>query len=218
MAETIRVLLVDDQRLMRDGIRMLLELEADFDVIAEAENGEEAVAAYDEHLPDVVLMDIRMPLLNGVEATKTIRAKHSKARILVLTTFDEDKFVFEAIRAGAMGYLLKDLSGEELATAIRTIAAGGALMGPEVAERVMRQLMMGGGETAVSHPTLTDPLTDRELEILQLMAQGNSNAEIAKTLFLAEGTVKNYVSSILQKTAARDRTQAVLHAQKIGLI
>ena len=221
MPDPIRILLVDDQRLMRDGLRTLLELEDNLEVVSEAADGREAVAAYTAVQPDVVLMDIRMPQMDGVEATRTIRQQWPNARILILTTFDTDQYVFEGIRAGAMGYLLKDLSGAELASAIRTIAAGGALIGPEVAQRVMQQLAQMPTETAVSPPpahVLTDPLTDREMEILQLMAEGLSNPRIAERLFLAEGTVKNYVSQILQKTETRDRAQAVLKAKSIGLI
>lgn len=210
-------MLVDDQRLMRDGIRTLLELEEAFEIVAEFENGQQAVDTYAQVQPDVVLMDIRMPKLDGVEATKAIRAHHPDAKILVLTTFDEDAYVFDAIRAGAMGYLLKDVSGADLAHAIRTIAAGGVLIGPEVAQKVMQQFS-NVSKTAVSTAKLRDPLTDRELEILQLMAHGFSNPQIAKKLHLAEGTIKNYVSTILQKTAARDRTQAVVFAKELGLI
>lgn len=217
MNKKIRVMLVDDQRLMRDGIRTLLELEEAFEIVAEFENGQQAVDTYAQVQPDVVLMDIRMPKLDGVEATKAIRAHHPDAKILVLTTFDEDAYVFDAIRAGAMGYLLKDVSGADLAHAIRTIAAGGVLIGPEVAQKVMQQFS-NVSKTAVSTAKLRDPLTDRELEILQLMAHGFSNPQIAKKLHLAEGTIKNYVSTILQKTAARDRTQAVVFAKELGLI
>ncbi|MEM7333004.1 MAG: response regulator transcription factor [Chloroflexota bacterium] len=218
MDKKIQVMLVDDQRLMRDGIRTLLELEADFEVCAEVENGHLAVETFPHANPDVVLMDIRMPLLDGVQATKKIKSDWPHAKILILTTFDEDEYVFEGIRAGAMGYLLKDLSGEELANAIRTIAAGGALIGPEIAQKVMQRFANLNTETAVAPQPLPEPLSSRELEILNLMAGGFSNPMIARKLHLAEGTVKNYVSGILQKMNVRDRTQAVVYGKELGLI
>lgn len=211
MHEPVRVLLVDDQRLMRDGLRTLLELEHDIEVVGEVSNGETAVAAYADMQPDVVLMDIRMPIMDGVQATQAIRRQWTDARILILTTFDNDNYVFEGIRAGAMGYLLKDVSGDELASAIRTIASGGALIGSSVAQKVMQQF-------AQLAPQPTPQLSEREQEVLQLMAQGLSNGQIAARLFLAEGTIKNYVSNILQKTDSRDRTQAVVKAQALGLL
>ena len=216
MPEPTRVLLVDDQRLMRDGLRTLLELEADIDVVGEADNGQEGVQAYAELQPDVVLMDIRMPVMNGVEATARLCQDWPEANIIILTTFDDDEYVFEGLRAGAKGYLLKDVSGDELATAVRAVAGGSALLGSAVAQRVLSQI----ADLAPTQPSpsLPDPLSDRELEILQLIAEGMSNPEIAAHLFLAEGTVKNYVSTILQKTSTRDRTQAVLKAQSLGLL
>ncbi|MCA9946744.1 MAG: response regulator transcription factor [Ardenticatenaceae bacterium] len=216
MPEPIRVLLVDDQRLMRDGLRTLLELESDLDVVGEAADGQEAVQAYAEKRPDVVLMDIRMPVMTGVEATARLCHDWPEANIIILTTFDDDEYVFEGIRAGAKGYLLKDVSGDELATAVRAVAGGSALLGSSVAQRVLAQFASLG--PAKSPAALPEPLSDRELEILQLIAQGLSNPEIAARLFLAEGTVKNYVSNILQKTDTRDRTQAVLKAQSLGLL
>lgn len=218
MNDKIRVMLVDDQRLMRDGLRMLLELETDFDIVAELENGQQAVDAYAQYQPDVILMDVRMPVMNGVDATIAIRQAWPQARILILTTFDDDNYVFSGIRAGAMGYLLKDLSGAELAYAIRTIAAGGALIGPEVAAKVMNQFAAAPSTPPTPPPQLLAPLSQRETEILHLMAQGFSNPKIAKKLFLAEGTIKNYVSTILQKLDARDRTQAVVKAKSMGII
>lgn len=211
----IQVLLVDDQRLMRDGLRLLLELEPDIQVIAEASNGQEALTAYAQHQPHVVLMDIRMPLLDGVQATQQLCTQWPNAHILILTTFDNDEYVFQGIRAGALGYLLKDTSGAELATAIRTVARGSALIGPSLARKVLSQL----SQPTPSSPTpLADPLTGREQEILTLIAQGHTNPQIAAHLHLAQGTVKNYVSTILQKTNTRDRTQAVLRAQTLGLL
>ncbi|MAU01077.1 MAG: DNA-binding response regulator [Anaerolineaceae bacterium] len=216
MPEPIRILLVDDQRLMRDGLRTLLELESDLDVVGEASDGQAAVQAYAELKPNVVLMDIRMPTMNGVEATARLCQDWPEANIIILTTFDDDEYVFEGIRAGARGYLLKDVSGEELATAVRAVAGGSALLGSAVARRVLSQF--AGLAPAKVETTLPEPLSDRELEILQLIAEGLSNPEIAARLFLAEGTVKNYVSNILQKTNTRDRTQAVLKAQSLGLL
>ena len=216
MPEPIRVLLVDDQRLMREGLRTLLELEPDLDVVGEASNGQEGVQIYGELQPQVVLMDIRMPVMNGVEATERLCQDWPDAKIIILTTFDDDEYVFDGIRAGAKGYLLKDVSGEELATAVRAVAGGSALLGSSVAQRVLAQF--AGLAPAKLAAALPEPLSDRELEILQLIAEGFSNPEIAARLFLAEGTVKNYVSNILQKTETRDRTQAVLKAQSLGLL
>jgi len=217
MPEEIRVLLVDDQRLMRDGLRTLLELEKDLDIIGEAENGEVAIEAYREHLPDIVLMDIRMPGINGVEATRRIKSDWPDARILILTTFDDDEYVFEGLRAGASGYLLKDVSGGELANAIRTVVQGGALIEPSVARKVVAEFARLTPSTQ-SAEKLTDPLSEREIEILKILAQGYTNKEIGAQLHLAEGTVKNYVTSILQKIDARDRTQAAIRAQELKLL
>ncbi|MEM7531011.1 MAG: response regulator transcription factor [Chloroflexota bacterium] len=226
MSEKINVLLVDDQRLVREGLRMLLELESNFHVVGEASDGVEGLALYAQMRPDVVLMDVRMPNMDGVEATRQLCAQYPEARILILTTFDDDAYIFEGIRSGALGYMLKDVSGEELANAVRAVAAGGSLMGPSVARKVLARV--GGnpdaqqahfGGTAKAHvPPLIEPLSHRESEILQLVAQGLSNVEIANRLHLAEGTIKNYVSNILQKTGTRDRTQAVLRAQALGLV
>jgi DNA-binding NarL/FixJ family response regulator len=214
MPEPIRVLLVDDQRLMRDGLRTLLELESDIVVVGEVSNGQEAVQAYAELKPSVVLMDIRMPVMNGVEATARLCQDWPEANIIILTTFDDDEYVFKGLRAGAKGYLLKDVSGDELATAVRAVAGGSALLGSSVAQRVLAQL----ADRRPTKATLPEPLSDREQEILQLIAEGLSNPEIAARLFLAEGTVKNYVSNILQKTDTRDRTQAALKAKTLGLL
>lgn len=218
MSDVIRVMLVDDQRLMRDGLRLLLELEPDLQVVAEVDNGRLALDAFAEHLPDVVLMDIRMPEMDGVAATRRLCDDYPQARIIILTTFDDDEYVFEGIRAGALGYLLKDVSGDELATAVRTVAAGGALLGSSVARRVLGQFARISPQSEPNQSELVEPLTDRELEILGLVAQGYSNPQIAARLHLAEGTVKNYVSNLLQKLNARDRTQAVMKAQKLGLL
>ena len=214
----IRVLLVDDQKLMREGLRVLLEMEPDLEVAGEAGDGEAALAAYAEQQPDVVLMDVRMPGMDGVEATRRLRERWPEARVIILTTFDDDEYVFEGLRAGALGYLLKDVSGHELAEAVRTVARGGALIEPSVARKVVAEFARLASPARAPDAGLPEPLTEREQEILQLLAQGLSNREIAQRLFLAEGTVKNYVTRILGKLGARDRTQAALRARELGLI
>lgn len=221
MSKLIRVLLVDDQKLVREGLRTLLDLESDFEIVGEAANGEEGLALYESARPDVVLMDVRMPVMDGVEASKQMCAKFADARVLILTTFDDDEYVFEGLRAGALGYLLKDVSGEELANAVRVVAAGGSMMGPSVARRVLMQITEPASKASdreQANAELLSPLSEREFDILGLIAEGLSNPEIAQRLFLAEGTVKNYVSTILQKLDTRDRTQAVLAAQRLKLI
>ncbi|MBX7235060.1 MAG: response regulator transcription factor [Caldilineales bacterium] len=214
----IRLLLVDDQRLMREGLRTLLEFEDGFAVIGEAGDGQAALAAYETQQPDVVLMDVRMPVMDGVEATRRLRERWPNARVIILTTFDDDEYVFEGLRAGAQGYLLKAVSGEELAHAIRTVAAGGALIDPSVTRKVVAEFarLAPPGRSAADH--LLEPLSEREREVLLLVARGLSNREIAERLFLAEGTVKNYVTNILGKIGARDRTQAAVRAQQLGLL
>jgi DNA-binding NarL/FixJ family response regulator len=214
----IRILLVDDQRLMREGLRILLDLEPDLEVVGEVGDGRAAVELFPSLLPDVTLMDIRMPEMDGVEATRRILTQHPNARVIILTTFDDDEYVFEGIRAGALGYLLKAASGEELAAAIRTVAKGGALIEPSVARRVMAEFARLSHPSAQTQEKLIDPLSEREIEVLKLLAQGFANREIADRLYLAEGTVKNYVSSAMQKLSVRDRTQAALRAKELGLI
>ncbi len=218
MPNLIRVLLVDDQRLMRDGLRTLIELETDLDVAGEAEDGLQAITAYRDMGPDIVLMDVRMPNLNGVEATRRIKADWPEANILILTTFDDDEYIFEGLRAGASGYLLKDVSGKELAEAIRTVANGGTLIAPSVARKVVSEFARLKPAPKEISETLPDPLSEREIEILKVVAQGHTNKEIADQLYLAEGTVKNYVTSILQKIGARDRTQAAIRARELGIL
>ncbi len=212
----IRLLLVDDQRLMREGLRTLLELESDFEIAGEAGDGQAALDAFARLRPDVVLMDIRMPVMDGVEATRRLRAQWPEAKVVILTTFDDDANVFEGLRAGALGYLLKDVSGEELAQAVRTVAGGGALIDPSVARKVVSEFARLA--PAARPAALPEPLTERELDVLRLVADGLSNKEIGLRLSLAEGTVKNYVTSVLQKIDARDRTQAALRARELGLI
>jgi DNA-binding NarL/FixJ family response regulator len=213
----IHLLLVDDQRLMREGLRTLLELESDFEIVGEAGDGQAALEAYAAFQPDVVLMDIRMPVMDGVEATRRLRAQWPAARVIILTTFDDDANVFEGLRAGAQGYLLKDLSGQELASAVRTVAGGGALIEPSVARKVLAEFSRLAPAARAS-AELAEPLSERERDVLRLVAEGLSNKEIGLKLSLAEGTVKNYVTSVLQKIGARDRTQAALRARELGLI
>jgi DNA-binding NarL/FixJ family response regulator len=218
MTEMIRLLLVDDQRLMRDGLRILLELESDFEVVGEAEDGIQALESYQQFFPDVVLMDIRMPVMDGVEATRRLKDTDPNSKVIILTTFDDNEYVFEGLRAGALGYLLKDVSGDELADAIRKVAAGGSMIEPSVARKVVAEFARLAPATPEATEDLIEPLSEREIEILKLVAQGLTNKEIATRLYLAEGTVKNYVTSILGKISARDRTQAAIRARELGLL
>lgn len=217
--QPIRVVLVDDQTLIRQGIQTLLDLEADITVVGSAGNGHEALAVIETARPDVVLMDVRMPGMDGVAATRAISARFPEVGVIILTTFDDDEYVFEGIKAGARGYLLKDISSDAMAGAVRTVAAGQALIQPSIARKVMAEFsrMAAGGAAAPisAHPDL---LTDRELAVLAALAQGLSNREIADRLVITEGTVKNHVSNILAKLDVRDRTQAVLKAQSLRLL
>ncbi len=214
---TIRILIVDDQRLMREGLGTLLELEDDLEIAGGAEDGQAAIDQYEALRPDVVLMDIRMPRMDGVEATRRLRQRWPEARVIILTTFDDDAYVFDGLRAGALGYLLKDVSGQELAEAVRKVAAGGALIEPSVARKVLAEFTRLAEPVRPVIDHLPEPLSERELEILQLVAAGASNRQIAGQLFLAEGTVKNYISTILGKLGVEDRTQAALRARELGL-
>lgn len=207
----IRILLVDDQRLLRDGLKILLNLEPDLQVVGESEDGAQAVEAYAILQPDVVLMDIRMPNMDGVQATREICSRWQDAAIIILTTFDDDEYVFDALRAGARGYLLKAVSAAELNDAVRKVAAGGALIEPSVARKVLAEFARQPHVPASNH---LPELTERENQILQLIGLGLSNRQISERLYLAEGTVKNYVSAIFQKLGVQDRTQAALMAQK----
>jgi DNA-binding NarL/FixJ family response regulator len=211
---TIRVLVADDQSMVRAGFRMLLAGEKDIDVVAEASNGLEAVNKAARFSPTVVLMDIRMPELDGLEATRRILATDSAARILILTTFDLDEYVFEALRAGASGFVLKDDSPEQLITAIRTVAGGDALLSPTITRRVIQKF------ARMSRPAPAkqlDELSDRERDVFRLMARGLSNAEIGNELYISETTVKTHVTHILQKLGLRDRVQAVVLAYQTGV-
>ena len=221
--EPIRILIVDDQRLMREGLRTLLELESDLAIAAEAEDGLAALEQYEATHPAVVLMDIRMPRLDGVEATRRLCQRWPEARVIILTTFDDDAYVFDGLRAGALGYLLKDVSGHELAEAVRKVAAGGALIEPSVARKVLAEFarLAQPDRTGPDGPALDrlpEPLSEREQGILRLLASGANNRQIASQLFLAEGTVKNYISTILAKLGVQDRTQAALRARELGLL
>lgn len=222
---TVRVLLVDDQTLVRQGIRSLLTLANQVEVVAEAGDGIEALAAIEEWRPDVVLLDLRMPRLDGAGTLKAMAGRDFRPPVLVLTTFDDDEAVLDALRSGARGYLLKDVTLEELVTAIETLAAGGRLVQPAVTAGLLARLADRGpdgwSDTAVGAgraDLVLEPLTGRETEVLQLMAAGFPNREIAEALHLAEGTVKNHVSSILLKLDVRDRTRAVLRALERGLL
>ena len=212
----IRVMLVDDQALVRAGFRMILEARDEFEVVGEAENGHDAVELAATTTADVILMDVRMPVLDGVAATRAILDAGSSARILILTTFDLDEYVYEAIRAGASGFLLKDVRPADLLDAIRVVAAGEALLAPSVTRRLLDRFARDVPDERV--PPSLEQLTERELEILRLVAQGLSNGEIAQQLFLGETTVKSHVSSILRKLRVRDRVQAVIAAYEAGLV
>jgi DNA-binding NarL/FixJ family response regulator len=212
----IKVLLADDQALVRSGFRMILEARDDIDVVGEAEDGRAAVSLAAVTAPDVILMDVRMPEMDGVEATHRILAGGSKARVLILTTFDLDEYVVRAIRAGASGFLLKDVRPAQLVDAIRVVAAGDALLDPGVTRRLLDRFAR---EVPDDHaPPQLDNLTERELEILRLVAQGLSNAEIAQRLVVGETTVKSHVSAVLRKLHLRDRVQAVIAAYDAGLV
>jgi DNA-binding NarL/FixJ family response regulator len=212
----IRIVIADDQSMVRSGFRSLLSTELDIEVVAEAEDGERAVAAVKRHRPDVVLMDIRMPVLDGLAATRRLVAEGSTARVLVITTFDLDEYVFEALRAGASGLLLKDATAEELVRAVRVLGAGDALLDPSVTKRVIEAFAQTPAREAKD--ARLEMLTEREIDVLQLLARGLSNAEIARELFVSEATSKTHVSHILMKLGLRDRVQAVIHAYESGLV
>ena len=211
---TIRVLVADDQSMVRAGFRLLLSREPDIDVIAEARNGVEAVQQAARFNPTVVLMDIRMPELDGLQATRHILAADPAARVLILTTFDLDEYVYEALQAGASGFVLKDDPPEQLIAALRTVAAGDALLSPAVTKQVIRRFAQLPRPTP---PKAVEELTARELDIFRLIAEGLSNAEISERLYIGETTVKTHVTHILQKLGLRDRVQAVVLAYQTGL-
>ena len=214
---TIRICLVDDQTLVRQGIRSLLALAEGMEVVAEAGDGRQAVELIPQVRPDVVLMDMRMPVMSGLEALQALARANALPPTIILTTFDDDDLLLEGLRAGAKGYLLKDVSLAELVRAIRDVAAGGTAVHPIASERIVRGLE-AGPDPAFPRLEPADPLTERELEVLRLMTGGYSNREIANALRVAEGTVKNHVSSILSKLGVRDRTRAVLQAVRAGYL
>ncbi|HTY73316.1 MAG TPA: response regulator transcription factor [Actinomycetes bacterium] len=215
--ETIRIVLADDQDLVREGVRMMLEAEADFRVIGEARSGIAAVQRVEELDPDVVLMDIRMPVMDGIEATTRIASTGARARVLILTTFDLDEYVFLALRAGASGFLLKDATRDQLTRGVRSVARGDALLDPGITRRLIEEYCrVPPASSAAEHARLT--LSERELEVLLHVAQAKSNAEIAADLFVSEATVKSYVARLLSKLGLRDRVQIVVYAYEQGLV
>jgi DNA-binding NarL/FixJ family response regulator len=214
MTRPVRVLLVDDQALFREALATLLGVRDDIEVIGEAANGSEALHRIGELAPDVVLMDLRMPVLDGIAATRRIREEHPRARVIALTTFDDDADVFAALRAGAVGYLLKDVSSARLVEAVLAAARDESVLHPSVAAKVVARF----AQLPADDEPLAVPLSERELEVVRLLARGHSNREIAAALFLAEGTVKNHVTNVLGKLGARDRTQAALRARSLGLL
>jgi len=212
----IRICLVDDQTLVRQGIRSLLALAEGIEVIAEAGDGKQAVELIPQVNPDVVLMDMRMPAMSGLEALQALARMGALPPTIILTTFDDDQLVLAGLKAGARGYLLKDVSLDQLVDAVKAVASGGSLVAPVVTQRLLSGLeRMHNDFTSLDRP---DPLTERETEILRLMAGGYSNKEIANSLSVAEGTVKNHVSNILSKLGVRDRTRAVLKAFELGIV
>ncbi|MFF6913823.1 response regulator [Streptomyces sp. NPDC012466] len=217
---TIRVLIADDQMMVREGFSVLLNAMPDIEVVGEAVNGREAVAKVRELAPDVVLMDIRMPELNGIEATREIVAADGAAKVLVLTTFDLDEYVYQALRAGASGFLLKDASARQLADGVRVVASGEALLAPSVTRRLITEFskLSATPRLMPSAQAAYGDLTDRETEVLVLIAQGLSNSEIAERLVVAESTIKTHVSRILVKLGLRDRTQAAVFAYEARLV
>jgi len=212
----IRVMLVDDQNLVRKGVRSLLELSSDIEIVGEAADGAEAIRMLPEINPDVMLLDMRMPGMSGIDLLQTLAKRDAVPPTIILTTFDDDELVLAGIKAGARGYLLKDVSLEDLVGAVKTVAEGGSIVKPAVTQRLLKGLEnLQNDFSSLDRP---DPLTERETEILRLMAGGYSNKEIANSLGVAEGTIKNHVSNILSKMGVRDRTRAVLKAFEMGYI
>jgi DNA-binding NarL/FixJ family response regulator len=216
---SLGVLIVDDQALVRAGFRMILEAEPDMEVVGEAANGREAVAEARNLKPDVVLMDVRMPEIDGIEATKRLLGEDgAETKIVMLTTFDMDEYVYDALRAGASGFLLKDVPPEQLVAGIRAVASGDALLAPSVTRRVIEEFVRRPPPSLRTLPPKLEELTARELEVLKLIARGLSNAEIAGELYVSETTVKTHVAHVLMKLGLRDRVQAVVLAYESGLI
>jgi len=218
MNHIIKILIVDDQSLFREGLRTLLTVQNDFAVVGEASNGEEALRLCAKMQPAVVLMDLRMPIMDGVTATRRLKETLPDCHVIVLTTFDDDENVFEGLRAGAVGYLLKDVSSSKLNEAIRSAARGEYFLMPAITAKVMTEFARISRSAPRSSESLETPLSSRELEVLLLVAKGSSNKEIANTLIIAEGTVKNHLTNILSKLQVRDRMQAVIRAKELGII
>jgi DNA-binding NarL/FixJ family response regulator len=216
---SIRVLLADDQALFREGLDTLLSIHKDIQVIGQASNGQEAIDLALKLRPDVILMDMQMPLLNGISATRRLKQSLPGCRVIVLTTFDDKETIFDALRAGAVGYLLKDVGSAQLAESIRRTARGDSILDPSVAAKVVAEFSrVSSLVTATGSDVLPEPLSEREVELLRLIASGCNNKEIAESLFITEGTVKNHITHILGKLSVRDRTQAALKAKELGLI
>ncbi|HEV2654033.1 MAG TPA: response regulator transcription factor [Ktedonobacteraceae bacterium] len=218
MIVPVRVLIVDDQELFREGLHILLSVQPGLQVVGEARNGEEALNMAVALKPDVILMDLRMPILDGVAATRRLQSTRPESKVIVLTTFDDDEDVFEGLRAGAVGYLLKDVPSEKLVEAIRAVARGESFLQPSIVGKVVAEFARLSSSRSSSAQPLIDPLSERELEILHLLSQGASNKEIAERLVITVGTVKNHVTNILGKLGVRDRTQAALKAKELRII
>ena len=218
MTSPVRVLIADDQELFREGLHTLLSVQPDLQVVGEARNGEEALRLAAILKPDVILMDLRMPLLGGVAATRRLKNTQPESKVIVLTTFDDDEDLFEGLRAGAVGYLLKDVSSEKLVEAIQAVARGESFLQSSVASKVIAEFARLSPHPSSEAQGLVEPLSERELDILRLLSQGASNKEIADRLVITVGTVKNHVTNILAKLGVRDRMQAALKAKELGLI
>jgi DNA-binding NarL/FixJ family response regulator len=213
---SIRVLVVDDQELVRAGLIMILNTQDDIDVVGEAPNGSDAVEAVGRLRPDVVLMDIRMPIMDGLEATRILKARNVDVRVLILTTFDPDEYVYKALRAGASGFVLKDIPPNELLAAVRVVAKGEGLLAPSITQRLIAQFAERPAPLEASQEL--ERLTDREAEVLRLIAKGLSNSEIAEQLYLSPTTIKSHVAGVLAKLGLRDRVQAVVFAYENGIV
>jgi DNA-binding NarL/FixJ family response regulator len=218
MNDPIRVLIVDDQSLFREGLHILLSSNPEFTVIGEAATGEEAVALARQLKPAVILMDLRMPVMDGAQATRILHEELPECRVIVLTTFDDDENVFEGLRAGAVGYLLKDVSSDKLFEAVRSASRGEYFLLPSITAKVMAEFSRASRISPRNTEPLVEPLSNRELEILRLVADGDSNKEIGEKLFITEGTVKNHMSNILSKLSVKDRMQAVFRCKDLGIL